>query len=127
VSTVVRLEDMPADERMDFLHEVSATLWVPMGFAGDGIRRAEFRVSGPGPMQVVVIDGMPVTVSRTPRHIEQADPDLLKAFVACGGGTSVIAQDGRQRRSCDRASSPSTTSGGPRRAPWGRSRAGLSS
>jgi hypothetical protein len=83
---LVRLEDTPVDERMDFMHEMSATLWVPMDFAGDGTQQAEFRVSGLGPMQVVVIDVMPVTVSRTPQNIEQADPDLLKAFVACGGG-----------------------------------------
>ena len=93
---LIRLQDRPVDERMDFMHEMSPTLWVPMDFAADGTPQAEFRISGLGPMQVVVIDAMPVTVSRTPQHIEQADPDLLKAFVACGGGTSVIAQDGRQ-------------------------------
>jgi AraC-like DNA-binding protein len=95
VSTLVRLEDRPVDERMDFLREMSARLWVPMDFAGDDSPRAEFRVSGFGPLQVVVLDVTPLTVSRTSQHIEQADPDLLKAYVS-RGGTSVITQDGRR-------------------------------
>jgi AraC-like DNA-binding protein len=95
VSTLVRLGDTPVDERIDFLHEISAKLWVPMDFTGDSTPEAEFRVSGFGPLQVVVLDVTPLTVSRTPQHIEQADPDLLKAYVS-RGGTSVIAQDGRR-------------------------------
>src|SRR5262249_47487896 len=34
-------------------------------------------------------------VCRTPRHIQQADPDLMKAYVS-RAGTSVIVQDGRR-------------------------------
>jgi AraC-like DNA-binding protein len=95
VSTLVRLDDRPADERKDFLREMSGSLWVPMDFVGDSIPHAEFRVSGFGPLQVVVLDVTPLTVCRTARHIEQADPDLLKAYVSFAG-TSVITQDGRR-------------------------------
>jgi len=57
-----------------------------------------FRASGLGPMQVVVMDVMPTTVSRTPQLISQADPDMLKMLLVCGGGASAVAQGGQQAR-----------------------------
>jgi hypothetical protein len=54
-------------------------LWA---IAGDG--------TALGAMQVSVIETVPLTVRRTARHIEQADPDLLKTFLMCGG-RSVVA------------------------------------
>jgi hypothetical protein len=47
-------------------------------------------------MQVVVMDIMPITVCRTPPLISQADPDLLKMVLVCGGNSCVVTQDGRQ-------------------------------
>lgn len=96
MTVVIRLEDRPADEHMDFLREMSATLWVPMDFSAEGTTKAEFRASGLGPMQVVAVETAPVTVHRTARHIEQADPDMLKAMLMYGGGRSVVDQGGRQ-------------------------------
>jgi len=58
----------------------------------------EFRTSGLGPMQVVVLDIMPITVRRTAALISQADPDMLKLFLVCGGGSSVVDQGGQQAR-----------------------------
>jgi AraC-like DNA-binding protein len=57
-----------------------------------------FRASGLGPLQVVVMDVMPITVTRTPALIEREDPDLLKMLLACGEGSTVVTQDGRQAR-----------------------------
>jgi len=57
--------------------------------------RGEFRVSGLGPMQVVVLDVMPITVRRTHALISQADPDMLKMLLVCDG-SSVVDQGGRQ-------------------------------
>jgi AraC-like DNA-binding protein len=64
----------------------------------DSTYLAEFRASGLGPMQVVVMDVMPVTVSRTPELIAQADPDLMKLLLVCGDGATVVTQAGRQAR-----------------------------
>src|SRR6185437_12046403 len=79
---------------------ISAATWVPMECRSE--YRAdywgEFRASGLGAMQVVVLDIMPITVRRTAELISQADPDLLKLFLVCAGGTSVVDQDGRQAR-----------------------------
>jgi hypothetical protein len=57
MSILVRVADMPADERVDY-------------------------------MQVVMIDSAPFRVTRSPKQIEQADPDLLTAYLVCGGNTS---------------------------------------
>lgn len=43
-----------------------------------------------------MIDSAPFRVTRSPKQIEQADPDLLKAYLVCGENTSVINQDSRQ-------------------------------
>ena len=87
---------MPADERVDYLHDVGARIWVPFTAVGEDVSQMEFRASGFGPMQVVLIDSAPFRVSRTPKQIEQADPDLLKAYLVCSGNKSVISQDDRQ-------------------------------
>jgi AraC-like DNA-binding protein len=79
---------------------MTATMWVPMECRGrcPPDYRGEFRASGLGPMQVVVLDIMPITVRRTPELISRADPDLLKLFLVCAGGSSVVEQGGRQAR-----------------------------
>jgi AraC-like DNA-binding protein len=59
--------------------------------------RGQFRASGLGAMQVVVLDIMPITVRRTPALISQADPDMLKLVLVCGGAC-VVEQGGRQAR-----------------------------
>ena len=87
-------------DRIDFFREMTATVWVPMECRPrlDADYRAVFRASGLGPMQVVVMDVMPTTVRRTPQLISQADPDMLKMLLVCGGGASVVAQGGQQAR-----------------------------
>jgi AraC-like DNA-binding protein len=96
MSLVISLEDQPAGERMEFLRELSSTIWVPMDFTAESALRGEFRASGLGAMQVVVLDTMPVTVRRTAECIEQADPDMLKMLLICGSAGSVVGQGGRQ-------------------------------
>jgi hypothetical protein len=96
VSVLIRARDVPADERLDYIHEIGARIWVPSTCTSEDISQLEFRASGLGPLQVVVIDGAPFNVYRTPKQIEQVDPDLMKAVLMCGGNTSVISQDGRQ-------------------------------
>ena len=97
MSTLIRTSQVPAADRMDFIRELTAATWVPMECHSEsGDYRGEFRASGLGAMQVVVMDIMPITVSRTPRLISQADPDMLKMVLVCGGNSCVVAQDGRQ-------------------------------
>ena len=97
MSTLIRTEQVPAADRMDFVREMAADTWVPMELRYErGDCWGEFRASGMGAMQVVVMDIMPATVRRTPPLIAQADPDLLKVYLVCGGNSSVVAQDGRQ-------------------------------
>ena len=97
MSTLIRTSQVPAADRLDFVREMTAATWVPMECRCEsGDYQGEFRASGLGAMQVVVMDIMPITVSRTPRLISQADPDMLKMVLVCGGNSCVVAQDGRQ-------------------------------
>jgi hypothetical protein len=64
MSVFIQLEDRPADERVDFLRETSAALWMPTDYKVEGTPRAAFRASGMGAMQVVVFDTAPITVYR---------------------------------------------------------------
>ena len=101
MSTLIRTDQVPAADRLDFVREMMATTWVPMECRSELPRRitvGEFRASGLGAMQVVVMDVMPITVRRTPELISQADPDMLKMVLVCGGNSCVVSQGGRQAR-----------------------------
>jgi len=100
MSTLVTTVDVPSADRFDFITELTGKMWVPMECGGrcPPNYRGEFRASGLGPMQVVVLDIMPITVRRTAELISQADPDMLKLFLVCAGGSSVVDQGGRQAR-----------------------------
>jgi AraC-like DNA-binding protein len=99
MSTLIRTDQVSAADRLDFVRDMTAATWVPMdcraiGAPSDYVE--EFRASGLGAMQVVVMDVMPITVCRTPKLISQADPDMLKMVLVCGGNSCVIDQDARQ-------------------------------
>ncbi len=96
MSTLIRTDQVPAADLVDFLREIMATMWLPMDCRPESEWDycAEFRASGLGPMQVVVMDVPPATVRRTPALIFQADPDLLKIALV-RGGSCVVSQDGR--------------------------------
>jgi AraC-like DNA-binding protein len=100
MSMLINTDEVPASDRLDFIQGMTSTTWVPMECRSE--YRADFwgqfRVSGLGAMQVVVIDTMPIVVRRTPALISQADPDMLKMLLVCGGGSSVVEQGGRQAR-----------------------------
>src|ERR1700759_352636 len=101
MSTLIRTDHVPAADLVDFLREVMTRAWLPMDCrpeprAGPGYD-AEFRASGMGPMQVVVMDVPPATVSRTPALIARADPDLFKMALVTSG-SCLVSQDGRQAR-----------------------------
>ena len=100
MSMLIRTEQVPAADRLEFVQQITAATWVPMECRSDyrADYHGEFRTSGLGPMQVVVLDIMPITVRRTAESISQADPDLLKIFLVCGGGSSVVDQGGQQAR-----------------------------
>jgi AraC-like DNA-binding protein len=100
MSTVIRTDEVPAADRIEFVTQMTAATWVPMECRADpgSAYWGEFRASGLGPMQVVVMDIMPITVRRTPELISQADPDLLKLFLVCDDGASVVDQGGQQAR-----------------------------
>jgi AraC-like DNA-binding protein len=97
MSTLIRVDHVPAADRLDFVRQLTADTWVPMECHVE--RGAdcwgEFRASGLGAMQVVVMDVLPITVRRTPELISQVDPDFLKVLLVCEGRT-VVEQDGRQ-------------------------------
>jgi len=96
MSVLIRFDERPADERLDFMRELSATVWVPMDFSAEGAIVGQVRASGLGPMQVSVVDTAPLTVHRTAKHIDQADPGLLKMVLMCGGRQAVVIQGDRQ-------------------------------
>jgi AraC-like DNA-binding protein len=99
MSTVIRTDQVSAADLTDFVREMTATTWVPMDCRALSERAGyveEFRASGLGAMQVVVMDIMPITVCRTPELISQADPDMLKLVLVRGGNSCVVDQDGRQ-------------------------------
>jgi AraC-like DNA-binding protein len=100
MSTLLRMDEVPAADRLDCAREFTAATWVPMDLRPDCAVDywAEFRASGLGAMQVVVMDVMPITVRRTPELISQADPDLLKMLLVCDDGTAMVAQGGQQAR-----------------------------
>ena len=100
MSTLIQMDHVPVADRIDFFREMTAAVWVPMECRPDldADYRAVFRASGLGPMQVVVMDVTPTTVHRTPQLISQADPDMLKMLLVCGGGASAVAQGGQQAR-----------------------------
>jgi AraC-like DNA-binding protein len=99
MSTLIRTDHVPAADLVDFLREIMTTTWLPMEChpATRSDYCAEFRASGLGPMQVVVMDVPPATVRRTPALISQADPDMLKMALV-RAGSCVVGQDGRQAR-----------------------------
>jgi AraC-like DNA-binding protein len=98
MSTLIRVDEVPAADRLDFVQELTATTWVPMEcralYRTD--YEGEFRASGLGAMQVVVMDIMPITVRRTPELISQVDPDMLKMVLVRGGNPCVVDQGDRQ-------------------------------
>jgi AraC-like DNA-binding protein len=100
MSTLIRTDQVPAADLVDFLREVMARTWVPMDCRPREPvgRAAEFRATGLGPMQVVALDVPPATVHRTPALISLADPDLLKLVLVRDGDTCVLGQGGRQAR-----------------------------
>ncbi|MBO0802778.1 MAG: helix-turn-helix domain-containing protein [Nocardiopsaceae bacterium] len=98
MGTLIRLEDRAADERMDFVREITPTMWVPMEISACGGPDVygNLRASGAGAMQVVVMDMMPVRVRRYARHVEEADPDMLKLLLIGENSQGVINQGGKQ-------------------------------
>jgi AraC-like DNA-binding protein len=100
MSTLIRTDQVPAADRLEFIQEMNSTIWVPMECRSQyqADYRGEFRASGLGPMQVVVMDIMPITVSRTPKLISQADPDMLKLLLVCDDCPWVVEQRGQQAR-----------------------------
>lgn len=101
MSNLVRLDELPAADRFDFLHELVAQTWVPMECHSDHQidYRGVLRSSGLGAIHVVVMDILSITVCRTPRMIRRADPDMLKLVMPVRGtGSYVVTQDGRQAR-----------------------------
>ncbi|GAA3211279.1 hypothetical protein [Actinocorallia longicatena] len=112
MSILFTVEQLPAEERFDMIREVTAATWVPMECASEFASdfRTVLRVSGPGAVQVAVLDVMPMTAGRTPKLISRADPDPLKMFMVCGGGSTVIDQGGQQAVLAP-GGSPSTTRG----------------
>jgi hypothetical protein len=88
MGTLTRTDDVSAGDRFDFVRDISATMCGPMQFQPEHCADywGQFRASGRGAMQVVVLDVMPVIVRRTPGLISQAGPDQQKLLLVCAGG-----------------------------------------
>jgi AraC-like DNA-binding protein len=97
---LIRTDQVPQADLVDFMRDAIAQTWVPMDFRSrlQGDYSAQFRASGLGPMQVVVLDVPPTTIARTPALISDADPDMLKVVLVRDGDSCVIDQGGRQAR-----------------------------
>jgi hypothetical protein len=69
MTTLITMDQVPAADRVDFVRQMTADTWVPMDCDSDHRASywAEFRASGLGAMQVVVMDVMPITVAARPR------------------------------------------------------------
>jgi AraC-like DNA-binding protein len=100
MSTLIRTDAVPPADRLDYVQQITAATWVPMECRSEygADYWGEFRASGLGAMQVVVLDVMPITVRRTAELISQADPDMLKMLLVCGSGSSVVSQGDQQAR-----------------------------
>lgn len=98
MSVTIQTADVPTRDRLDHLRGQMAAVWVPMSARSDYAAdyHGRVRASGVGPMQVAVIDALPITVERTAAHIDEADPDYVKMLLVRGGGRSLVAQGGRQ-------------------------------
>ncbi|MFE0156880.1 helix-turn-helix domain-containing protein [Nonomuraea sp. NPDC059007] len=98
MSTLIRTEQVPPADRLQFTQDLTASTWVPMDCRSEHHRDylGVLRVNGLGAMTVVAMDILPITVRRTPKLIEQADPDLMKLLLVRANGSSVVEQDGRQ-------------------------------
>lgn len=98
MSMVIRTDQVDQADLVDFMRDAIAKTWMPMDFRYERGQNyfAEFRASGLGPMQVVLMDLQPATVVRTPAMISQADPDMLKMVLMCAGDSCVIDQGDRQ-------------------------------
>jgi AraC-like DNA-binding protein len=99
MSTLIRTDRVSVADRVDFLRQMMAATWVPMecrAITANADYVGEFRASGLGAMQVVVMEVTPLRVCRTPELISQADPDMLKLVLVRGGNSCVVEQDGRQ-------------------------------
>lgn len=99
MSSLIRIDHLPAAERFEFWREVTSRTWVPMETCTDDRPNfwAQLRSSGMGAVQVNVLTCRPQSVHRTPRLIRQSDPDMLK-IVMLLRGSCVVEQDGRQAR-----------------------------
>ena len=73
MSALIRIDEVPAADRLEFIRGITSATWVPMEcrpeYQSDAGLPGGIPCQRAGAMQVVVIDIMPVTVSRTPELI----------------------------------------------------------
>ncbi|MGW3351767.1 hypothetical protein ACWDA3_51475 [Nonomuraea rubra] len=79
---VISTAEVAAWERFAFWREVNSTLWAPYDLRCDPALedgfRAQVSVSEFGPVRVTLLTTAPHSIHRTPKHIRQADPEVLK-------------------------------------------------
>ena len=94
---VVSTAGVPAQERFAFWREVSSKIWVPYELRCEPHLETGFRaridVSGPSPVQAMLMTTTPYTIHRTTKLIRQADPELCKLGVAVHGAGVVTQGD----------------------------------
>ena len=94
MSTLIRTDHVPTADLVDFLREVMARTWLPMECRPE--RRtdycAEFRASGLGPMQVVVMDVPPATVKEFPPEQVKWCFEKNDSSYVVGGATCPVCR-----------------------------------
>lgn len=94
---LIRVEDVPPRDRLDYLRHAVADTFVPFDLhidTGDDFQ-AQILTGQVGAVQVSQVSGPPLAAFRTARLIRVSDPGLFKLEVPVRGHT-VFAQDDRE-------------------------------
>ena len=80
MSALIRMDEVPAADRLEFIQGIASMMWVPMECHSEyqADYWGEFHVSGLGAMRMVVLDIMPITVRRTPELIPRPTRQPLR-------------------------------------------------
>ncbi|MHC3473156.1 AraC-like ligand-binding domain-containing protein [Streptomyces sp. 7R007] len=100
-TNAVSTDDVPAEERFGFWHDVSARTWVPYDLRREPQHGRTFRARMStrelGTLQLALMTTTPYTIHRTDRLIRRSDPGLFKLGVAVRG-EGAVTQGDRQAR-----------------------------
>jgi AraC-like DNA-binding protein len=96
MSVLIRVDDVPPRERLEYFRHVVADTFVPFDVHIESERdlRAQIATEHVGAVQVSTVSAPSLGAFRTSKHIRASDPELFKLEVPTRG--TVIAQGGRE-------------------------------